>query len=438
MSFDATTDPALRSWVPVDADSDFPLQNLPLGAFVRDGDAPHLGSAIGALVVDLHVLAREGAFDGAFPNARAALSAENLNALLAAGRPAWRALRARLSALLRAGDTTLHEAGLVDRALVAQDVVRPVLPVAVGDYVDFYSSLQHAINVGKIFRPDADPLPPNWRYLPIGYHGRTATIVPTGSPVVRPSGQTKTGDAPPVFGPSRALDFELELAFVTGDGPEPPASISTADARERIFGVALMSDWSARDIQAWEYQPLGPFLAKSFATTLGPWIVTLDALEPYRVAGPVQEPPALAHLRTSEPEGYDIAFEIALRTAAMRERGAAATVVARTNFRAMYWTMAQQLAHATSNGARVRAGDVFGSGTISGDAPDSYGSMLELAWRGARPLALGDGAVRTFLEDGDEVVMHGAAVRDGLARVGLGELRGRVVPANAAAAEESR
>ncbi len=429
MSFDATTDPALRSWVPVEAGSDFPVQNLPFGAFAREADAPRLGVAIGESVLDLRVLAEAGLFDSVFPGAREALAAPNLNPLLAAGRPAWAALRARLSALLRAGDATVRDAGVAERALVPRDAVRLLLPVEVGDYIDFFSSLQHAVNCGHIFRPGAEPLAPNWRYLPIGYHGRTATIVANGTPVVRPRGQTKPGEAPPAFGPSAALDFELELAFVTGAGPQPPATVPAARARDYIFGVALMNDWSARDIQGWESQPLGPFLGKSFATTLGPWIVTLDALEPYRQAGPAQEPPPLAYLATPEAEGYDIGLEIALQSAAMREHGLAETILARTNFKAMYWSMAQQLAHATSNGARVRAGDLFGSGTISGDAPDSFGSMLELAWRGARPVPLGDGTARAFIEDGDDVVMRGAAVRPGYARVGFGELRGRVLPA---------
>lgn len=429
MTAAATTDPALRSWVPVDPASDFPVQNLPFGAFARDGGAPRLGVAIGAHVLDLRALAEAGLFDALFPGAREVLASENLNALLGRGRPAWTALRGRLSQLLRAGDETLRDAGLAEGALVAREAVRMALPVAVGDYVDFFSSLQHAINCGRIFRPGGEALAPNWRYLPIGYHGRTATIVPSGTPVVRPRGQTKPGDAPPVFGPSAALDFELELAFVTGPGPEPPASIPAAGARERIFGVALMNDWSARDIQGWESQPLGPFLGKSFATTLGPWIVTLDALEPYRVHGPVQDPPALPHLATADAEGYDIGFEVVLHSAAMRERGIAESVVTRTNFRTMYWTMAQQLAHATSNGARVRAGDLFGSGTISGDTPDSYGSMLELSWRGERPVSLPDGTVRGFIADGDDVIMRGVAAREGAARVGFGELRGRVVSA---------
>jgi len=415
--------------VPVDAASDFPVQNLPFGAFTREGGAPRLGVAIGESVLDLRALAEAGLFDQLFPGARDALAAPNLNALLGRGRPAWSALRERLSQLLRAGDETVRDAGLAERALVARDAVRMVLPVDVGDYIDFFSSLQHAINCGHIFRPGGEALAPNWRYVPIGYHGRTATIVPSGTPVVRPRGQTKPGDAPPAFVASAALDFELELAFVTGAGPEPPASIPTARAREHIFGVALMNDWSARDIQGWETQPLGPFLGKSFATTLGPWIVTLDALEPYRVRGPVQEPPALPHLATAEAEGYDIGFEVALKSAVMRERGLGESVVTRTNFKAMYWNMAQQLAHATSNGARVRAGDLFGSGTISGETPDSYGSMLELSWRGTRPISLADGTQRGFIADGDDVIMRGAAAREGAARVGFGELRGRVVPA---------
>jgi fumarylacetoacetase len=430
VNFDATTDPALHSWVPVAPGSDFPIQNLPYGAFVRAGHAPRLGIAIGASVLDLHALASAGTFDDLFPGAGEVLAAESLNPLLGCGRSAWRLVRERVSSLLGSADRRLHDAGLAERALVPRDEVTLVLPVAPGDYVDFFSSLQHATNAGRILRPGAvDPLPPNWRYLPIGYHGRTATIVAAGTPIVRPRGQRERPGGPPTFGPSEALDFELELAFVTGAGPEPPDGIAAPRARERIFGVALMNDWSARDIQAWETVPLGPFLGKSFATSLGPWIVTLDALEPYRVDGPPQDPPALPHLATSEAESYDIGFTVSLRSAGMRARCEAPTVISRSNFGPMYWSMAQQLAHATSNGARVRAGDLFGSGTISNDAPDSFGSMLELTWRGSRPLTLGDGSPRAFLDDGDELVMHGASAREGAARVGFGELRGEIVPA---------
>jgi fumarylacetoacetase len=424
---DPTTDPTLRSWVPVADGSDFPIQNLPFGAFRRGHDELRLAVAIGDALVDLHALADTGLLDDVIPQARSIFRAPLLNPLLAAGRPAWRAARERLSQLLREGDRMVQDAGataiVIERAGVTLD-----LPMAVGDYVDFYSSLEHATNLGKILRPGDDPLLPNWRYIPIGYHGRAATVVTSETPVARPRGQLKAAGAVPEFAPSRALDFELELGFVTGSGPRAPQAIPVARAREIVFGVALLNDWSARDIQAWEYQPLGPFLGKSFATSLGPWIVTLDALEPFRTAGPVQEPPPLPYLATDAWEGYDISLDVTLSSEAMRAGGVAPQTISRTSFRSMYWSMAQQLAHASSNGARVRAGDLFGSGTISGSVPDSYGSMIELSWRGARPLLLADGSKRSFLEDGDEVVMRAWCEGDGRTRIGFGELRGRVEP----------
>jgi fumarylacetoacetase len=425
---DATTEPGLRSWVPVPDGSDFPIQNLPYGAFVRAGERPRLGVAIGDAILALDVVANAGLLDDACAGARDVFAAPTLNALLAAGRPAWRRVRERVSALLRAEDRTLRDAGLAPSALVPRGAVRNALPVAIGDFVDFYSSLAHATNAGKIFRPGGAALPPNWRAMPIGYHGRAGTVIVSGTPVARPRGQRLTGGLPE-YGPTRALDFELELGFVTGAGPEPPFGIVAGRARESVFGVALLCDWSARDVQAWESVPLGPFLGKSFATSLSPWIVTLDALEPFRVAGPVQEPPAPAHLATSEPEGYDIGLSASLASQAMRERGLAEQVITRTNFQTMYWSMAQQLAHATSNGARVRAGDLFGSGTISDDAPGTYGSLLELTWNGSRPLALADGSERAFLEDGDELVMRGRCAGAGRTSFGFGELRASVVPA---------
>jgi fumarylacetoacetase len=427
VSLDATTDPALRSWVSVPAGSDFPIQNLPFGVFRRGGDERRLCVAIGDALVDLRALAEAGLFEGVVPRARDVFCAPALNAFMSAGRSAWRATRERLSNWLREGDRTLHDAGLA-RAVVQRRDVTLVLPITVADYVDFYSSLEHATNLGKILRPGAEPLLPNWRYIPIGYHGRAATVVVGETPVTRPRGQLKPGEAPPEFAPSRALDFELELAFVTGDGPPPPLAIPAGRAREYIFGAALLNDWSARDIQAWEYQPLGPFLGKSFATSLSPWIVSLDALEPFRVAGPMQEPPALPHLATHEREALDISLEVTLSSEAMRARGVAAQTICRTNFRSMYWNMSQQLAHVSSNGARVRAGDLYGSGTISGSEPGSYGSMIELTWRGARPLALADGTARAFLDDGDEVVMRASCSAPGCARIGFGEVRGRIEP----------
>jgi len=434
VTFHETTDPGLRSWRPVSGNSDFPIQNLPYGAFERDG-AVRLGVAIGDEIFDLRVGAEGGLFDGVFPGAPAVLSGPTLNALLACGTVAWRRLRTRIAQLLAATDTTIRDAGLGEGAFVARSRAPMRLAIDVGDYVDFYSSLQHAVNAGRIFRPGAEPLPPNWRWLPVGYHGRSGTIVASGTPIVRPRGQFVASDGVPVYAPTRALDFELELAFVTGAGPQPPATIDTRRARDTIFGVALLSDWSARDVQAWETQPLGPFLGKSFATSLGDWIVTLDALEPYRVAGPAQVPPPLEHLDAGSEAAYDVELEVAVASRAMRTSGGSGeTVVCRTNFRSHYWSMAQQLAHAASNGARIRAGDLFGTGTISGEAPDSWGSLLELTWLGERPLHLGDGSSRRFLEDGDHVVMRGWCAREARPRIGLGDVRGIIAPASAPAA----
>jgi fumarylacetoacetase len=429
--FDATTDPSLRSWIDVARTSDFPIQNLPLGAFVRPEEAaPRLGVALGEKIVDLNVLARSGLLDAELPDALDAFGGSTLNAFLARGRPVWRAVRARLSELLAAGNRELHDAGIAERALVERATARMVLPIDVGDYVDFYSSREHATNLGKMLRPDGEPLLPNWRYLPIGYHGRGSTVVASETPITRPRGQFKTPDAPePVFGPTRMLDFELEIAFVTGDGPALGAPIPVERAREHIFGIALLNDWSARDIQGWEYQPLGPFLSKSFATSLGPWIVSLDALEPFRVEGPAQEPPPLPYLATSDSQNYDIALAVELSSASLRRTSATPQTVARTNFRGMYWSMAQQLAHLTSNGAGIRAGDLCGSGTISGSEQGTFGSLIELTWRGTRPLELTDGSSRTFLADGDAVTLRGWCDRPGAVHIGLGEVSGTVLPA---------
>lgn len=429
--FDATTDPALRSWVEVARGSEFPIQNLPFGAFVRPGETvPRLGVAIGDWILDLHVVARTGLLDEAVGNAASIFGGTTLNAFLSCGWEAWREVRWRLSSLLGVGNRELHDAGIVERALAERKAARMMLPIEVGDYVDFYSSREHASNLGKMLRPDGDPLLPNWRYLPVGYQGRANTIVVSGTPIVRPRGQIKSPDSDePFFGPSRMLDFELEVAFVTGDGPPLGAPIPVERAREYIFGVALLNDWSARDIQAWEYQPLGPFLSKSFATSLAPWIVTLDALEPFRVEGPVQEPQPLPHLAASDSENFDVALSVELSSAKLRRSEDSPRTIARTNFRGMYWSMAQQLAHLTSNGAGVRAGDVCGSGTISGSESGSYGSMIELTWRGTRPIELADGSSRAFLADGDIVTMRGACDRPGAAHIGLGEVSGTVLPA---------
>lgn len=416
----------MKSWSPVDDASDFPIENLPYGAFASRGST-HLGVAIGDRILDLHAVGESGLGGGTFD--ASLLTAGTLNPLLAAGPQTWRALRARLTELLReGGDPTLRDAN-ADAFFVRRDEVRMRLPMRVGDYVDFYSSLEHATNLGRLFRPDGDPLLPNWRWLPVGYHGRAGTVVIDGTPIVRPRGQRRAAEeAAPTFGATRSLDIEVEVAFVTGPANALGTAIAADDARKHIFGVMLVNDWSARDIQAWEYQPLGPFLGKSFATTVSPWIVTLDALEPFRVAAPVQEPPPLPYLQTQGDWGYDIDLQVTLSSQRMREERIAPMAISRTNAKYLYWNMAQQLAHATANGAVAQPGDLFASGTISGPNPESLGSLIELTWRGSTPLALPSGEKRTFLEDGDEVVISGRCEVDGARTIGFGSVRGTIVP----------
>ncbi len=423
-----TTDPRQQSWVPVAPDSDFPIQNLPFGVFERAGAVPSIGVAIGDEILDLRAVAEAGLADDLCE--RELLEAPILNPLLAAGRSVWSPLRVRLQHLLRAGgDDRLRAAG-AERFLVRQDAVEMRLPMEVGDYVDFYSSIEHATNLGKLFRPNAEPLLPNWRWLPVGYHGRAATIVIDGTPVRRPCGQRKAPDEQsPQYGPTRRLDVELEVGFVTGPANALGEPIPAGDAAEHVFGLVLVNDWSARDIQAWEYQPLGPFLGKSFATTISPWIVTLDALEPFRVPGPVQDPPPLPYLQVAQPANYALSLSIELQTRRMREGAMPPHAISRTSYAGTYWNVAQQLAHATANGAVARPGDLFASGTISGSEPGSQGSLIELSWNGERPIALPDGETRTFLEDGDEIVMRGWCESPAARRIGFGAARGRIAPA---------
>ena len=416
------------SWRSIDEHSDFPLENLPYGAFRKDGGATHLGVAVGEDVLDLAAVANAGLVDDICE--RELLEAGALNPFLAAGRTTWSALRERLTALLvHDGDSRIRSAN-VERFFVRQRDVELVLPIEIGDYVDFYSSIEHATNLGRLFRPDGEALMPNWRHLPVGYHGRSSTIVIDGTPIVRPSGQRKpAGAALPEYAPSARLDIELEVGFITGPGNRLGDPIPASDAREHIFGVVLVNDWSARDIQAWEYQPLGPFLGKSFATTLSPWIVTLEALEPFRSRGPRQEPEPLPYLRTQEPWAYDISLAVDLQSADMREKGLPAQTVSRTTFAHMYWNMAQQLAHATANGTAIRPGDLYASGTISGTTPESQGSFIELTWNGERPLELSSGERRAFLADGDAVTLRGWCERPGARRIGFGAARGTILPA---------
>jgi fumarylacetoacetase len=413
------------SWVPVPPQSDFPIENLPYGVF-KTGAESHIGVAIGDSIFDLHAASRADLMrDAAAPDA---LRAATLNPLLGLGREAWIRLRARVIDLLRA-DTTEIAAASRENFLVPLDGAQMLIPFEVHDYVDFYSSLEHATNLGKIMRPGSEPLLPNWRWLPVGYHGRGGTVVVDGTPIVRPRGQIKTDGGTPEFAPTRMLDVELEIGFVTGRGNALGEPIAVERARDFIFGVVLVNDWSARDIQAWEYQPLGPFLGKSFATSISPWVVPLDALESYRVAAPKQEPAPLPYLRAAGDYNYDIALEIALQTKAMRGTETSAAVVSQSNARYLYWTMAQQLAHATSNGATISPGDLFASGTISGSEPGSFGSFIELTWRGERPIKLAGGEERSFLEDGDIVTLTGRCVAADKPRIGFGSVSGTIVPA---------
>jgi fumarylacetoacetase len=414
----------VQSWLPVPAESDFPIENLPYGVFEAGGQN-HIGVAIGDMIFDLHAASEAGLLRDALPPDVA--RAGSLNPLLAQGRTAWAKLRARLQALLLTGAAELE--GLNREALlVRRNAAVMALPFTVGDYVDFYSSLEHATNLGKIMRPGSEPLLPNWRWLPIGYHGRSSTVVVDGTPIVRPRGQIKPADGDPEFAPTGMLDVELEVGFVAGPGNALGKRIPAGRARDHIFGLVLVNDWSARDIQAWEYQPLGPFLGKSFATSISPWVVTLDALEPYRVPGPAQDPPPLEYLRCDGDWNYDVALGIELQTDEMRARGATAEIISRSNFKYMYWNMAQQLAHATSNGATIRPGDLFASGTISGPEPGSYGSLIELTRRGAEPLKLSSGEERSFLEDGDTVTLTGYGEERGKPRIGFGKVSGTVLP----------
>ncbi|MDW8263538.1 MAG: fumarylacetoacetase [Phycisphaerales bacterium] len=420
--------PSLRSFLEVDPASHFPIQNIPFGVFRRKtgSDRGTIGTAIGEYVVDLHALEQAGLLRLSSLSGATVFDRSTLNAFMSAGRSAWTEARSALQRLLSADEPALRDhRRLRDQAIVPMSEVEMLLPCEIGDYTDFYSSRQHATNVGIMFRGKENALMPNWLYLPVAYHGRSSSIVISGTDLHRPRGQTKADDAPaPSFGPSRNVDFELEMGFFVGPGNPLGQPIPTSAAREHIFGLVLVNDWSARDIQKWEYVPLGPFLAKNFGTSISPWIVTLDALEPFRVAGEPQSPPPLPYLQCPEPFSFDIKLEVSLQTSEMSRP----QVICRSNFRHLYWNMAQQLAHHTSNGCNLRPGDLLASGTISGPTPDSFGSLLELAWMRQRPLQLPDGQTRVAVEDGDRITMTGWCEGDGY-RIGFGEVTGRILPA---------
>jgi fumarylacetoacetase len=421
------TPPSLQSFVEVAADSHFPIQNLPYGVFrPRAAEAPRVGVAIGELILDMAVLEREGLLHVPLSRGETLFDRPSLNAWMALGREAWLSVRRQITHLLGRDEPMLRDdAALRREALLPMADCEMLLPVEIGDYTDFYSSREHATNVGTLFRGAENALPPNWLWLPIAYHGRASSVVVSGTDLHRPRGQLKAeGAAAPTFAPSRAVDFELEVGYFIGPGNRLGESIAVDRAAEQVFGLVLINDWSARDIQNWEYVPLGPFLAKSFGTSISPWVVTLEALEPFRVSGPSQDPPPLPYLQSPGHDSYDIHLEVALQGATM----SAAERICSSNFSGMYWSMAQQIAHHTSNGCNLRTGDLLASGTISGSAPDSLGCLLELTRGGKQPLKLAGGAERRFLEDGDRVTIRGWCQADGY-RVGFGEVTGRILPA---------
>jgi len=417
-------DPSRKSWVNVPTGSDFPIQNLPFGVFKTENEKARVGVAIGEMILDLkalHIL-------GYLPNQPFPIEAfdcGSLNCMMSYGKKAIREFRNRLSDILSHDNGELRDnAHHVQQVLVAMKDATMLLPVQVGDYTDFYSSMDHARNVGMMFRDPENALMPNWKHLPVGYHGRSSSIIPSGQAIHRPKGQQKPNEQePPVFGPSKMLDFELETAFFTFQGKALGQSISTTEADDYIFGMVLLNDWSARDIQKWEYVPLGPFLAKNFASSISCWVVTLDALEPFRTAGVKQEPKVLPYLEFEGEKNIDIALEVIIETPDGTEN-----VVSQSNNKYMYWNIEQQLAHHTVNGCNMRCGDMLGSGTISGPKEGSFGSMLEIAWQGTRPLKMKDGSERKSILDGDSVIMRGYCERDGI-RIGFGEVRTKVLPA---------
>jgi len=417
-------DPNRKSWINVQENSDFPIQNIPFGVFITKEDVITIGTRIGNCAIDMGALQQLGYFEG-IELTDDMFMQDTLNDFISDGKKTWRLVRNRLAEIFDENNPKLRD-NKDHREVVIFKVedIEMLLPVQIGDYTDFYSSKEHATNVGKMFRDPENALLPNWLHIPVGYHGRSSTIVPSGIPIHRPYGQTlPNGETTPVFGPSRLVDFELETAFITTDANLMGEPIPVEEAEEHIFGMVLFNDWSARDIQKWEYVPLGPFLAKNFASSISPWIVTMDALEPFRVKGPDQSPEPLPYLQQKGEKAFDINLEVLIKPENSEE-----TVVSRSNFKYMYWSMAQQLAHHTINGCRVNSGDMMGSGTISGPTIDSFGSMLELTWGGQKPLTLKDGTERKFINDNDTVIVRGYCQKGNL-RIGFGEVSSKLLPA---------
>lgn len=410
--------PELKSWIEVHENSDFPIQNIPFGV-AKSGKQVFVASRIGNTVINLHQLAKLGYFDVDSD----VFKSYKLNKFIKLGKLFTRQVRDEISAIFSLENAANKENNKIQAALYSINEVEMLMPVRVGDYTDFYSSEQHAYNVGCMFRDPNNALLPNWKHIPVGYHGRSSSIVVSGTPIHRPKGQQKPNDnEPPVFGPCKLLDFELEMAFVTYNGKALGQSISTKEADDYIFGMCIFNDWSARDIQKWEYVPLGPFLAKNFASSISPWIVTLDALEPFRVSGPIQEPKVFDYLQYEGNKHIDINLEVAIQPENTKEK-----VVSNSNYKYMYWNMNQQLAHHTVNGCNIKAGDMMASGTISGNDESAYGSMLEISWKGSKSVAMPDGSERKFILDNDTVIMRGFAQKNGV-RVGFGEVKTKVLP----------
>ena len=415
--------PARESWINVPKNSDFPIQNIPFGVFITKEDVITIGTRIGDCAIDMGALQQLGYFEG-IDLTDDMFMQDTLNDFISDGKKTWRLVRNRLGDIFDSANPKLRDNKEHKDIIIfnIQDVEMQ-LPVLIGDYTDFYSSKEHATNVGKMFRDPENALLPNWLHIPVGYHGRSSTIVPSGIPVHRPMGQTlPNGENSPVFGPSRLVDFELETAFITTDVNIMGENIPINEAEDYIFGMVLLNDWSARDIQKWEYVPLGPFLAKNFASSISPWIVTMDALEPFRTKGPKQEPTPLPYLQQKGKHTYDINLEVYITPEKSEE-----ILVSKSNFKYMYWSMSQQLAHHTSNGCRVNSGDMMGSGTISGPTEDSYGSMLELTWGGKNPIKMNDGTERKFINDNDTVTMKGYCQNSSI-RIGFGEVSTKLLP----------
>lgn len=412
-----------KSWLEVPALTDFPIQNIPFGVFLTKDDVVTIGTRIGDFAIDLGALQQLDYFNG-IELTDDMFMQDTLNDFISDGKKTWRLVRNRIADLFDANNPLLRD-NQKNRDIIVFNIedVEMQLPVLIGDYTDFYSSKEHATNVGKMFRDPENALLPNWLHVPVGYHGRSSTIVPSGIPVHRPMGQTlPAGETSPVFGPSRLVDFELETAFITTDANIMGENIPVYEAEEYIFGMVLLNDWSARDIQKWEYVPLGPFLAKNFASSISPWIITMDALEPFRTAGPKQTPAPLPYLQTKGKNAFDIHLE-----AYIAPENSEPTLVSQSNFKHLYWSMSQQLAHHTSNGCRVNSGDMMGSGTISGPTPESFGSMLELTWGGKNPIKMSDGTERKFINDNDTVIMKGYC-EDSNIRIGFGEVTSKLLP----------